>query len=84
MFDFLKKKASSGETLRLSIVGMHCSSCAMNIDGVLEDVNGVLESTTSYARSSTVIVFEPKTVTKEEILAALSSLEYTFQEVSEN
>lgn len=81
MFNLFKKKTPQGETLKLSIVGMHCTSCAMNIDGVLEDVNGVLEATTSYATSSTIVVFQPDIVSKAEILAALSTLEYTFKEV---
>jgi hypothetical protein len=42
MFDFFKKKQPQGSQLHLTITGMHCTSCAMNIDGVLEETDGVL------------------------------------------
>ena len=28
-------------TLMFTIIGMHCSSCAMSIDGELEDTEGI-------------------------------------------
>ena len=35
----------------LKIIGMHCTSCAMSIDGDLEDyVKGVKSAKTSYAK----------------------------------
>ena len=40
--------------LVLKIKGMHCTSCAMNIDGELEDTKGVKEANTSYAKQKTI------------------------------
>ena len=42
----------------LKISGMHCSACAMDIDGTLEDTKGVIESNTSYAKSETTVKFD--------------------------
>ncbi len=55
MFNFLKKKVA-GEEVVLKIEGMHCSSCAMNIDGELEEIAGVVEARTSYAKAETRVV----------------------------
>ena len=45
----LFKSKPKGEQVTLKITGMHCPSCAMNIDGALEDTAGVIEAETSYA-----------------------------------
>lgn len=42
----------------LKITGMHCTSCAMNIDGDLEDfVKGVKSSKTNYAKQECEVEF---------------------------
>ncbi|MDO8269067.1 MAG: heavy metal-associated domain-containing protein [Candidatus Levybacteria bacterium] len=51
-------------TVKLKIEGMHCTSCAMNIDFDLEDIKGVKKSQTSYARQETVVEFDD-TITKQ-------------------
>ena len=42
------------KTVTLKIVGMHCTSCAMNIDFELEDIKGVKEASTNYAKLQTI------------------------------
>lgn len=43
----------------LKIIGMHCVSCAMNIDGDLEDlVKGVISAKTNYAKQECEVEFE--------------------------
>lgn len=49
------------------INGMHCASCAMNIDGELEDTEGVKESNTNYAKSQTEVKFDIDKISEEEI-----------------
>lgn len=83
MFGFLKKKPVEGEHLSLAITGMHCTSCALTVDGVLEDTDGVLSASTSYARAVTKIVFNSEKISKEKILQILEKLEYTFQEIKQ-
>lgn len=80
MFDFFKKKTPQGEQLILSITGMHCTSCAMNIDGVLEETEGVITAQTSYARAEVKITYDPQKIAKEHILQVLQQFEYTFSE----
>lgn len=65
------------KTIVFAITGMHCTSCALNIDGELEDTDGIQESRTDYARQKTTVVFDPEKITQERILAIIASLNYT-------
>ena len=56
---FKKKNQSHLPQLNLSIEGMHCTSCAMNIDGELEDLKGVEEASTNYAKSISQVSYNP-------------------------
>lgn len=46
---------------------MHCTTCAMNIDGELEDTEGVKKSITNYARQQTEVEFDPAKITEAKI-----------------
>mgnify|MGYP001609631013 CR=1 FL=1 len=61
---------------KLKIEGMHCSSCAMNIDFDLEDLDGVLAVKTSYAREETEVEFDPEKLQLEEILKQIQKTGY--------
>ena len=59
------------------INGMHCTSCAMNIDGEMEDADGVLESNTNYARSQTEVKFDADKITEVKIVEIIKSVGYS-------
>lgn len=63
--------------LKFKISGMHCTSCAMNIDGELEDTEGVASSTTNYAKQETEVEFDEKKVDDKKILEIISSVGYS-------
>lgn len=58
----------------LKIEGIHCVSCALNIDFALEDL-GVM-SRTSYANSQTEIEFDPQKRTTEQIIKIIKEVGY--------
>lgn len=62
--------------IKLKIGGMHCTSCAMNIDFELEDLAGVNKSDTNYAKQETVVSFDPQVATPQNIIQAIKKLEY--------
>lgn len=70
-------------TVTFKIGGMHCTSCAMNIDFELEDLEGVKESKTHYAKQITVITFHPGKVKHEQITEAIEKLGYTAKQHDE-
>jgi Cu+-exporting ATPase len=61
----------------LKITGMHCTSCAMNIDGELEDTEGIKQSNTNYAKQQTEVEFDEKKIDEKKILKIISSVGYT-------
>lgn len=64
------------KSLKFKISGMHCSSCAMDIDGTLEDTEGVRESRTSYAKAETEVKFDESKIKEIEIKKLISSTGY--------
>lgn len=62
--------------IKLKITGMHCISCAMNIDGELEDTEGVKESSTNYAKAQTEVKFDPNEINLEEIIKTIKKVGY--------
>lgn len=69
--------------VKLKIDGMHCTSCAMNIDGDLEDnVEGVKSAKTSYAKQVCEVEFE-ENVKIEKIIAQIQETGYEAQVVND-
>lgn len=59
------------------IKGMHCTSCAFNIDGELEDTEGVKESNTNYAKQITEVIFDSKAIEENKIIGIIKTLGYS-------
>ena len=79
MFNFFKKPTptSTGqESLTLKLTGLHCSSCAVNIDLALEDLPGV-KASTNYAKSETKIEYDPTQTTLDAIHFTIRDLGYS-------
>jgi len=60
--------------LTLKINGMHCTSCAMSIDGELEDTDGIKQSNTNYAKQKTEVTFDPEKITVDQIISIIKKL----------
>lgn len=61
---------------KLKISGMHCSSCAMNIDFDLEDLDGVVKASTSYAKMECDVEYDEEKIYVEKIIAAVKNTGY--------
>jgi len=61
---------------KLKIAGMHCSSCAMNIDFDLEELAGVRAVSTSYARQECEIEFDEETIALDKVLEQIKKTGY--------
>jgi P-type Cu+ transporter len=62
--------------MKLKISGMHCVSCAMSIDGELEDM-GAKSSSTNYAKQETEVEFDEKKLDLEKISSTIQKLGYS-------
>ncbi len=77
MFNFFKKDNHCDcQKLNLKLSGLHCTSCAINIDLTLEDLEGVTNSKTNYARSVTTIDFDPEKIDTQKIITEIKKLGY--------
>jgi len=59
------------------IDGMHCTSCAFNIDGELEDTEEISESNTNYAKSQTEVKFDADKISEEKIVEMIKTVGYS-------
>lgn len=55
---------------------MHCTSCAMNIDFDLEDLEGVNTSKTNYAKQETEVEFDEDKLKTEIIIETVKKTGY--------
>lgn len=66
-------------TKKFKIEGMHCTSCAMNIDFDLEDVPGVKSVKTSYAREECEVLFDEERVDIKVVVETIEKTGYKAQ-----
>lgn len=62
---------------KLKIEGMHCTSCALNIDMDLEDLGGIKTANTSYAKQETEVEFDPRETSLEQIIETIKKTGYS-------
>lgn len=65
--------------VNLKIEGMHCSSCAMNIDFDLEDLEGVKSAKTNYAKQICEVEFDDKKTNIDSLLGQIKKTGYQAQ-----
>lgn len=63
----------------LKIDGMHCTSCALNIDFDLEDLDGVKKAKTSYAKQESEVEFDEEKIKLPQILEQIQKTGYKAQ-----
>lgn len=61
---------------KFKISGMHCTSCAMNIDFDLEDIEGVKKAITSYAKGEVEVEFEENKLNAKELIEVIKKTGY--------
>lgn len=64
---------------KLKIIGMHCTSCSMNIDFDLEDINGVKSAKTSYAKQETEVEYDEEKINDKIIIQTIQKTGYKAQ-----
>lgn len=59
--------------------GMHCASCGMLVDDVVEDLDGVRRSQTTLRSRQAKVEFDPDRCTADDIVAAIAEAGYQAQ-----
>jgi len=60
----------------LTITGMHCTSCSIEIERELEKTKGILEANVNFALSKATVVFDNSQISTEEILNIIKKAGY--------
>ena len=66
----------SRERIILGITGMHCTSCASNIEDALKKVSGVLRTQVNFALEKAYIEFEPWKLEVKDLIEAIEKSGY--------
>lgn len=64
------------QKITLKLTGMHCTSCSVLIDTVLEELDGVKSSKTSYAEQVVEIEFDGNKVDVEKMIDIIKAEGY--------
>jgi copper chaperone CopZ len=64
-------------SLKLRIPDMHCSACAMKLEGIEDDLPGIQKIKASYHRQTLEVEYDESRVSEERILQAVEQLGYT-------
>lgn len=68
---------SNNTSVSFHVSGMHCASCASNIQRKLRKTNGITEATVNYANEQATVHFDESKVKKNDIAHAVSEVGYT-------
>ena len=60
----------------LKIEGMHCASCALNIEKGVKKLDGVEKSTVNYATGSAYLEYDNTKVSRKDISSSIDKLGY--------
>lgn len=64
------------EKIILNISGMHCASCAGNIENALNKVSGVVNAQVNFALEKAYIEFEPEKLKVQDLISAIENVGY--------
>lgn len=70
----------AGDKFIFQIEGMHCPSCAMNIDSQLEELDGVLAAKTKYASQKVVLEIDSRKVSVKQIQDCIHKMGYQIKD----
>jgi Cu2+-exporting ATPase len=65
------------------VTGLHCASCAMNVENILKAQKGIKIASVNYANSSAFVEYEPDRISSGDLKTAVQSIGYDII-ISEN
>src|SRR5690606_729969 len=71
-----RKHMSHAKTASFHISGMHCASCAANIERKVKKIAGVHSASVNYANEQGTVQYDPEIAKTEHIAHAVASLGY--------
>jgi P-type Cu+ transporter len=71
-----KDEAADGIKVSIPIVGMHCNSCAVNLERAFKKTPGVKESSVNFASEKATVTYDPSVIGMKEIKKVVSDAGY--------
>ncbi|MFA5056070.1 MAG: heavy metal translocating P-type ATPase [Dehalococcoidia bacterium] len=68
---------SQSEKTTLDIAGMHCASCAVNLEGSLNKVDGVSKAAVNFATEKAYVEYDPSKVAVSDLERAVANAGYS-------
>lgn len=62
----------------IAIGGMHCATCAINIEETLKEIPGIKVASVSYASEKATVRYDPEKATTDEMKKAIEDLGYRY------
>lgn len=62
--------------IQLNIEGMHCDSCVVGIQMVIQNIEGVLKSFVDYRKKLAEVEFDDSKLKEKDIIKAIEELNY--------
>ena len=75
--DKIASESSSQEKATLDIAGMHCASCAMNLEGSLKKVEGVSKAAVNFATEKAYVEYDSSKVAVGDLERAVANAGYS-------
>jgi len=70
------KQDSKTQKCAISISGMHCASCAKNIEKRLKKEKGVINTSVSYATGRSSVEYDPEKISEQKIVGVINKMGY--------
>jgi len=69
--------AEEKKRAELKISGMHCASCALNLEKALQDLDGVTSAQVNFATETAAVEYDPEKVSASELDSTVSGIGYS-------
>ncbi|MCH7760561.1 cation-translocating P-type ATPase [candidate division TA06 bacterium] len=76
----MDKEVKGKTKLVMSVEGMHCADCALNIERSIQHLSGVLEATVDYINQRAVVDYDPYRIEVDQIKRAVLKPGYLIRE----
>jgi copper chaperone CopZ len=65
-----------GDQMTINVEGMTCGHCVMHVANALQKVNGVVKADVDLNKKVALVIYQPGTVTREQLIKAVADAGY--------
>jgi len=73
------EKPNKASKIKFSVIGMHCASCAFNIEESIKEINGVKSCKVNYANEKAYLEIDSNKVSINQLNEKIKPLGYSFE-----